>query len=343
MTVHASLTVKDLPAPPAGKTGWPWTTDHLPLPARMPDGSEWPRISIVTPSYNYGRFIEETIRSVLLQGYPNLEYIIIDGGSTDETVEIIKKYEPFLTHWVSEPDQGQTDAINKGYQRCTGEVFVWLNSDDAYRHPDCLRQVGELYRQGYQVIIGGCQHVDVHNQPTQLHTDTGFSKPQTFSQYVRYWSCVHLPQPAVFIQKALTDRAFPLNTALYWSMDYQFFLRIFSYQPNVVWTDHRWVSFKVHGANKTMNSNFNICLELYETAIAEAKRVYPAWRSALFEVAAKDYLVVQSLIGQPHSKVLQQLIQRPSLVQWPLFWKILGKSLLGNSSYTAVKKLIGRA
>lgn len=122
--------LSEFPPPPPGKTGWPWTEATKPLPDRMPDGSEWPKISIVTPNYNYGRFLEETIRSVLLQGYPNLEYIIIDGGSNDNSVEIIKKYEPWLAYWVSEPDQGQVDSINKGLQRATGKWFNWLNSDD---------------------------------------------------------------------------------------------------------------------------------------------------------------------------------------------------------------------
>jgi glycosyltransferase involved in cell wall biosynthesis len=125
-------TLSELPPPPAGKTGWPWTQEselEL-LPEQMSDGSEWPRISIVTPNYNCGRFLEETIRSVLLQGYPNLEYIVIDGGSTDNSVEIIKKYEPWLTYWVSEPDKGQVDAINKGLQRVTGQWFNWINGDD---------------------------------------------------------------------------------------------------------------------------------------------------------------------------------------------------------------------
>lgn len=129
-TMNTALTLKDLPPAPEGKTGWPWTESSPQLPDKMPDGSEWPKISIVTPNYNYGQFIEETIRSVLLQGYPNLEYIVIDGNSTDNSVEIIKKYEPWLSYWVSEKDKGQANAINRGINLATGEWFNWLNSDD---------------------------------------------------------------------------------------------------------------------------------------------------------------------------------------------------------------------
>ena len=115
--------LSELPSSPPGKIGWPWTEESSQLPEKMSDGSPWPRISIVTPSYNQGQFIEETIRSVLLQGYPNVEYIIIDGGSTDNSLEIIKKYEPWLAYWVSEPDRGQSHALNKGIQKATGDIF----------------------------------------------------------------------------------------------------------------------------------------------------------------------------------------------------------------------------
>lgn len=106
---------------------------------------QWPKISIITPSYNQGHFLEQTICSIIGQDYPNLEYIIIDGGSSDNSVEIIKKYEKQLAYWVSEEDGGNYDAINKGFSKATGEILAWLNSDDLYC-PWTLRTVGQIFR-----------------------------------------------------------------------------------------------------------------------------------------------------------------------------------------------------
>src|SRR5690242_18490340 len=117
-----------LPRPPVGKTGWPWVIDSERPQAATE--TAWPRWTVVIPSYNQGRYIEEAIRSVLMQGYPDLELIVMDGGSTDETLEVIRKYEPWIAHWESCRDRGQTHAINKGFQRATGEVLSFLNSDD---------------------------------------------------------------------------------------------------------------------------------------------------------------------------------------------------------------------
>jgi len=120
-----------------------------------------PRITIVTPSFNQGKYLEGTIRSVLLQGYPNLEYIVMDGGSTDGSVEIIKKYEPWLSYWVSEKDRGQSHAINKGFARASGEVFGWLNSDDFY-FPNAFFALMELRRKSPDTIawVGACREID---------------------------------------------------------------------------------------------------------------------------------------------------------------------------------------
>ena len=137
-------TLEDLPKPPQGRSGWPWTEASRPLPRVTTHGEPWPKISIVTPSFNQAQYLEETIRSVLLQGYPNLEYFVYDGGSTDGSVDILRRYGAFLDGWVSERDKGQSDAINKGFARCTGEVVNWLCSDDVLL-PGALSQVGQAF------------------------------------------------------------------------------------------------------------------------------------------------------------------------------------------------------
>lgn len=125
-----------------GREGWPWDQE---TPLDIYDKKvKWPKITIVTPSYNHGEFIEETIRSVLLQNYPNLEYIVIDGGSKDDTKSILNKYSPWLFYWVSEKDNGQADAINKGFQKATGDILAYLNSDDLYL-PGTLHTVAEYF------------------------------------------------------------------------------------------------------------------------------------------------------------------------------------------------------
>ncbi|MCX6000591.1 MAG: glycosyltransferase family 2 protein [Chloroflexi bacterium] len=159
----------------------------------MPDGSPWQCISIVTPSYNQGQFIEETIRSVLLQGYPNLEYIIMDGGSNDESVEIIRKYEPWLAYWVSQPDGGQADAINKGFAHTTGVILGWLNSDDLL----CPRA---LYRIAY-----------AFHDDTSLNVTCGFRKLiNSESKFKGNW--VH-GKPTAFVLKRL---CFIAQETVYW-------------------------------------------------------------------------------------------------------------------------------
>lgn len=128
---------------------------------------QWPKISIVTPSFNQGKYIEETICSVLSQNYPNLEYIIIDGGSKDETVDIIQKYGSQISYWVSEPDRGQSHAINKGIEKCTGEIFNWLNSDDWYM-PGTLFEVATAFMKNkfLQFVSGYENHVAINGDLT---------------------------------------------------------------------------------------------------------------------------------------------------------------------------------
>ncbi len=233
------------------KTGWPWSldiTEDIPEKLqKMPGNATWPRITIVTPSYNQGRFIEETIRSVVLQEYPNLEYIIIDGGSTDNTVEIIRKYESRITYWVSEKDRGQTHAVNKGWGMATGEILGWLNSDDFYM-PGALHQVALSYQQGGRgMIYGDCQVADASSliRPG-VKCMADYSLIRLLSEYT-------MPQPAVFVTRDLIDEIGILDERLHYAMDFDYFLRAWmSHSANhFYYTQHILAVSREHPSTKS--------------------------------------------------------------------------------------------
>ena len=222
--------LKDLPPPPPGKIGWPWTDDASHLSDGMPDGSPWPKISIITPSYNQGRFIEETIRSVLLQGYPNLEYIVMDGGSDDNSVEIIRRYEKYLAHWVSEADNGQTHAINKGFALASGAIAAWINSDDLYVK-DALNTVtqwmaphGKILR---PIVYGDCDVIDMDGTFQKRWPAT----PVTTERLITFWRRnAFIPQPTVFMARD-TLRDIRLDESLRYVMDWELYLRLSAKYP----------------------------------------------------------------------------------------------------------------
>jgi glycosyltransferase involved in cell wall biosynthesis len=231
--VNTILTLKDLPASPPDKSGWPWTEQSETLPEKMPDGSEWPCISIVTPSYNQGQFLEETIRSVLLQGYPNIEYIIIDGGSTDNSVEIIKTYEQYLSFWVSEPDKGQTHALNKGFRKATGQLIGWQNSDDYYHSEAFLNTVKALgFLKKCDIVYGSTKYVD---------EDGNFVRDYPVSSFNIYNMIPHINMcnQSMFFKRKIFDENNFLDENFHHCMDLEFFLRLaikgykFYYYPDI--------------------------------------------------------------------------------------------------------------
>lgn len=166
----------------------------------------YPKISIVTPSYNQSEFLEECINSILEQKYPDIEYIIIDGGSTDNSVDIIKKYEKNLSYWCSEPDNGQSDAINKGFRRATGELVAWLNSDDFYL-PDALLKAAKAYMDypcasfyfgnGYRVTEDGIKKSEFYPKGTVCFDLQSF-----------IFGLNYILQPATFINRKFLDQIF---------------------------------------------------------------------------------------------------------------------------------------
>ena len=138
------IPTQKFPPPPSGKSGWPWTVESKRAPERRPDGGDWPKMSIITPSFNQGHYIEETIRSVLLQGYPNLEFIIIDGSSTDESLSVISKYNDWVKLIVEDQPRGMSRAINLGLSKVTGDLVTWISSDDVY-FPDAFQRIGAAW------------------------------------------------------------------------------------------------------------------------------------------------------------------------------------------------------
>lgn len=248
--------LKDLPSAPAGKIGWPWTEQSKSLPDTAPDGRSWPKVSIVTPSYNQGQFIEEAIRSVLLQGYPNLEYIIIDGGSTDETIDIIKKYEPWLAYWESEPDRGQSHAINKGLEKSTGKLFNWHNSDDVLAPDSLAKMVRAMvkypqagYVHGRRIFIddkGKVRGGNKHGYDNKIH----FSPELTASISALKTG----PQPACLMNRDLVVQAGKVDENLHYIMDIDLLLRI-ALIKNPIYIDSPLTYVRIHPDTKSLQWN----------------------------------------------------------------------------------------
>jgi glycosyltransferase involved in cell wall biosynthesis len=235
---------RELPSPPPAKTGWPWTQESRPLPQTMGDGQSWPRISVVTPSYNQGQFIEETIRSVLLQGYPDLEYIVIDGGSADGSVDIVRKYERWLAYWASEPDRGQSHAINKGIERATGDVFLWLNSDD-FLLSGALVNVGQVFLENpmTRIVTGQARIIDGESK------NVGVFKSQ-FSSWADLVTrkCI-MRQISSFFDRRLFGELGMIDESLNYCMDTELLYRVTKrYTPVVI--DSYLVGYRQHGGTK---------------------------------------------------------------------------------------------
>jgi glycosyltransferase involved in cell wall biosynthesis len=190
------------------------------------NGAPWPRVTVVTPSYNQGEYLEATIRSVLLQSYPNLEYIIMDGGSNDNSVEIIRKYESWLAYWVSEPDKGQAHAINKGFARATGDIFAWLNSDDIYASGS-LHFVAQYFTTHLDslLIYGNGWFLDENGQ---LASQVPFVRE--FDAKLMY-TFDHILQPAAFWRRSLWEQTGELDGAYNWGLDWEWFIRAAAITP----------------------------------------------------------------------------------------------------------------
>ena len=203
-----------------------------------------PRISVVTPSFNQGEFLEATLRSVIAQGYPELEYVVIDGGSSDESVGIIERYDADLAYWVSEPDLGHAHALNKGFAQTSGEIMCWINSSDLY-YPWTLETVAEIFSQLPQVdwITGTRSMFDVHGRPREVSSASGVNVYDVLAGHYRYY----IQQESVFWRRSLWDRAGAgLDQTLTCAADLDLWLRYLRLAP-LCRVETLLGGFRVHG------------------------------------------------------------------------------------------------
>jgi len=215
-----------------------------------------PKITIVTPSYNQGQFLEETIQSVLGQCYPNLEYMVMDGGSTDNSVEVIKKYEKHLAYWVSAKDGGQSAAINAGFGRATGDILGWLNSDDMYL-PGALHCVaGRLNPAHSEIVFGNCLHIREDSRATYG------SDVEASHQRESLAVCDYIIQPSSLWTKAAWDTVGLLDDSLTYSFDWEWFLR--AQEKNIAFLPiSKYLSlYRMHESHKTGTGGNKRQLEL---------------------------------------------------------------------------------
>jgi glycosyltransferase involved in cell wall biosynthesis len=201
---------------------------------------------VVTPSFNQVRFLEETIRSVLDQDYPHIEYILIDGGSTDGSLEIIRRYADRLSNWASEPDRGQTDAINKGFAQAKGEILAWLNSDDTYQ-PTAVGEAVEYLTAHPEIglVYGDTNLIDENGQVIGR-----FPAGQTDYRRLRQ-GYVHIPQQAAFFRASLWKQVGPLDPTFFFAMDYDLWVRLARRAP-LVYIPRLWANFRLHSSGKSV-------------------------------------------------------------------------------------------
>lgn len=258
---------------------------------------QYPKISIITPSYNQSHFIERTIQSVLGQGYPDLEYIIVDGGSTDGTIDILRKYEGRLT-WVSEKDKGQADAINKGIARSTGDIIAYLNSDDIYE-PGTLGRVAEHFstHPGTMWLTGQCHIIDEQDREIRYPITAYKNFLLRHFRYSLLLVTNPVSQPATFWKRAVVKEFGHFDENEHLVMDYDYWLRIGKKYPLAVL--HGYLAgFRVYAASKTSSSFLTTFKREMDLArrYSDSRLLNGLHRLSYYGIAAA-YLCLNSLAG----------------------------------------------
>lgn len=291
------------------------------------NATSFPLLSIITPSYNQAPFLEQTIQSVLDQGYPNLEYIIIDGGSTDGSVDSIKKYENRLAYWVSEPDRGQSHALAKGFMRATGDVIGWINSDDYY-FPHAFSIAAQAFSSPTIEVVSGACHI-VNEVGNVLHTwrlPSDNNKPPLIQMN-------YIPQQSTFFRRTAYQRSGGIDEALHYSMDADLWLRLVTPHnhmmlPNVL------AAYRMHNSSKTVSQNKAF---YRENLIVVDKALDRLAGQALSPSTRRDVVIPRLIVYletlPPDSDEARAIVARLLSITPPLGMKEVTRHLAGHTPY----------
>jgi glycosyltransferase involved in cell wall biosynthesis len=246
----------------------------------------WPRITVVTPSYNQARFLEATLASVVQQAYPDLEYIVMDGGSTDGSADIIRRYADKLAYWTSQRDGGQTDAVQKGFERGTGDILCWLNSDDLFE-PWTLREAAEFFvnHPGARAIYGDATWVDIDGRPIRP------KKEHAFNEFIWLFDHNFIPQPSTFWRRDLYQEVGGLNPEFDLSMDADLWIR-FAQVTHIYHVSRLWSRMRFYPEQKNQRLRAR-CL-------------------------AEDLSIRRRYLGERRSWYVERLLARSMRVAWKL-------------------------
>ena len=330
----------ELPAPPAGREGWPWTEGGPALPTTMPNGRKWPRVTVVTAVYNQRDYIEETIRSVLLQDYPRLEYIIVDDGSTDGSEEIVRRYEAWL-YWERQANAGPSAAYNRGFRRARGEVVAWINSDDTFL-PGGFEQALAPFRDGdVDWVVGEAVYVDAQGNPTGV-------QPFRFSEDPGTWFFINteflLPQQGSFWKKSVFERIGYMDESTYNCFDYELFFRMLESGYRPVYSGARAATYRFHGTSKSVSQKHRFYAENVKVWEMYRHLCPRATRPRLDAMIRREVLDIETTRceeavaagrrGAGLAGLLRAMTRRPWLIRRRLSWATAAKAMLGKKERT---------